>query len=130
MLREKITYTDYNGNERTEEFYFNLSKVDLINLTAETGGEDLTEMLQKVGSSGDGKLIYKTFNRLMEAAYGIKSEDGRRLIKGPDVWKEFTETPAYEILLTRMLTDSKYASTFVNSIISVDKPSTPRLVEK
>lgn len=32
MLEKVITYTDYDGNERKEKFYFNLTKAELTEM--------------------------------------------------------------------------------------------------
>lgn len=117
MQKEKITYTDYNGNDRTEEFYFNLSESDLLKLMSDAEGEDLVSMLQRISESGDARIVFDTFNKILSLAYGEKTQDGRRLVKGKDVWKAFTETPAYDVLLMRMLRDPAYSAKFVNSLI-------------
>ena len=117
MQKEKITYTDYNGNLRTEEFYFNLSETDLMKLARVAEGEDLASMLQRISESGDINIVSDTFDKILSLAYGEKSQDGRRLVKGPEVWKAFTETPAYDILIMKMLRDATYAATFMNNLI-------------
>lgn len=117
MVKEKIPYVDYNGNNRTEEFYFNLSESDLLKLMSDAEGEDLVAMLQRISESGDARIVFETFNKILSLAYGEKSQDGRRLVKGKEVWKAFTETPAYDALLMKMLKDPAYSANFINNLI-------------
>lgn len=117
MLKEKITYTDYNNTTRTEEFYFNLSESDLIRLQAEADGESLEDMLRRVSESGSAKIVFNAFNKILSLAYGEKTPDGRRLVKGDDIWKAFTETPAYDVLILKMLRDPSYSANFINNLI-------------
>ena len=84
MLKLTKTYTDYDGNERTEDFYFNLSKAELTKLEmSETGG--LINFLQKIISAQDGKTIIETFEKIILMSYGEKSPDGRRFIKNDEI---------------------------------------------
>ena len=80
MLKKTITYTDYNDNERTEDFYFNLSKAEVTEMELSTTG-GLAEMIQKIVTTQDGPKLVKIFKDLVLAAYGEKSPDGRRFIK-------------------------------------------------
>ena len=79
MLKKTITYTDYNDNERTEDFYFNLSKAEVTEMELSTTG-GLAEMIQKIVTTQDGPKLVKIFKDLVLAAYGEKSPDGRRFI--------------------------------------------------
>ena len=64
MLKKPITYTDYNGVERTEDFYFNLSKAELMEMElGVTGG--MTEMLNKIIAAKDAPSLMKTFKEMI-----------------------------------------------------------------
>ena len=116
MLKKIITYTDYNGVERTEPFYFNLSKAELMEMElGVTGG--MTEMLNKIINAKDGPSLMKTFKEMIMKSYGIKSDDGKRLIKSEELSIAFTQTEAYSVLFMELITDDKAAADFVNSII-------------
>ena len=116
MLKKIITYTDYNGVERTEPFYFNLSKAELMEMElGVTGG--MTEMLDKIISAKDAPSLMKTFKEMIMKSYGIKSDDGKRLIKSEELSIAFTQTEAYSILFMELITDDKAAADFVNGII-------------
>ena len=116
MLKKIITYTDYNGVERTEPFYFNLSKAELMEMElGVTGG--MTEMLDKIIAAKDAPSLMKTFKEMIMKAYGVKSDDGKRLIKSEELSIAFTQTEAYNVLFIELITDDKAAADFVNGII-------------
>ena len=116
MLKKIITYTDYNGVERTEPFYFNLSKAELMEMElGVTGG--MTEMLDKIIAAKDAPSLMKTFKEMIMKAYGVKSDDGKRLIKSEELSTAFTQTEAYNVLFIELITDDKAAADFVNGII-------------
>ena len=116
MLKKIITYTDYNGVERTEPFYFNLSKAELMEMElGVTGG--MTEMLDKIIHTQDGPSLMKTFKEMIMKSYGVKSDDGKRLIKSEELSIAFTQTEAYSVLFMELITDDKAAADFVNAII-------------
>lgn len=116
MLKKIITYTDYNGVERTEPFYFNLSKAELMEMElGVTGG--MTEMLNKIINAKDGPSLMKTFKEMIMKSYGIKSDDGKRLIKSEELSIAFTQTEAYSVLFMELITDDKAAADFVNGVI-------------
>ena len=116
MLKKIITYTDYNGVERTEPFYFKLSKAELMEMElGVTGG--MTEMLNKIINAKDGPSLMKTFKEMIMKSYGVKSDDGKRLIKSEELSIAFTQTEAYSVLFMELITDDKAAADFVNGII-------------
>ena len=116
MLKKIITYTDYNGVERTEPFYFNLSKAELMEMElGVTGG--MTEMLDKIIAAKDAPSLMKTFKEMIMKSYGVKSDDGKRLIKSEELSIAFTQTDAYSVLFMELITDDKAAADFVNGII-------------
>lgn len=119
MLKKTVTYTDYNGVERTEDFYFNLSKAEITEMELSTAG-GFAEMIQKVVAAQDGPTIIKVFKDLVLKAYGEKSADGKRFIKSEELTTAFTQTEAYSQIFMELATDAKAASDFVNGIIPAD----------
>jgi hypothetical protein len=116
MLKKTITYTDYNGNERTEDFYFNLSKAEVVEMQmATTGG--LADQISKIIAAQDAPSIIKIFKDLVLKAYGEKSPDGKRFIKNDEIRTAFSETEAYSNLFMELATDATAATAFVNAII-------------
>lgn len=119
MLKKTISYTDYNGNERTEDFYFNLTKAEIMEMEMSTTG-GLSEMIQNVVKTQDAPSIIKIFKDLILKAYGEKSPDGKRFIKSPELSAAFSQTEAYSQLFMELATDADKAAAFVNGIIPKD----------
>lgn len=121
MLKKTIKYVDYNGEERNEDFYFNLSKAEIIEWISSTnGGYTLDKYLEHIAKKRNSKEVMETFKDLIWRSYGEKSLDGRRFIKSEEVKLNFFETEAYSILYTELVTDAKKASEFINGIIPQD----------
>jgi hypothetical protein len=116
MLKKTIKYTDYNGVERTEDFHFNLTKAELMEMELSTTG-GLTETIQSIVQAQDTPSIIKIFKKLVLDAYGQKSADGRRFIKNDELKAEFEQTEAYSILFMELATDADAAAKFVNGIV-------------
>ena len=119
MLKKTITYTDYNGNERTEDFYFNFSKAELaeMDLVAEGG---MKARIEKIVNAKDQSRLVRLFKQLILDAYGEKSEDGKHFIKSKELSKRFSCTEAYSILFMELATNDIAAQEFVNGIIPKD----------
>lgn len=119
MLKKTITYTDYNGVERTEDFYFNFNKAEILEMELSTSG-GLTAMMDRVIAAQDHKTLIKIFKDLVLNAYGVISDDGRKFIKNDKVRDDFAQTEAYSQLFTELATDDKKAAEFFNGIIPKD----------
>lgn len=119
MIKKTINYTDYNGVERSEDFYFNLTKAELMEMELGTTG-GFTEYVQSIVDAQDAPTIMKIFKELILKAYGQKSLDGKRFIKNDQIRDEFTQTEAYSQLFMELATNEEEASKFVNGIIPQD----------
>lgn len=119
MLKKEITYTDYNGQERTEDFYFNLSKAELIEMQTSVDG-GLDEHLIKLVKKNNQPEIFKFFKDLVLKAYGEKSDDGRRFVKSKEISEAFSQTEAYSEFFTKLATNSKAGAEFINGIMPAD----------
>ena len=119
MIKKNVTYTDYNGVERTENFYFNLSKAEVMEMEMSTAG-GMAESIQKIVDAKDSPAIIRVFKDLVLKAYGIKSDDGRRFIKSKELSEEFAQTEAYSQIFMELATDPDAAAAFVNGIVPAD----------
>lgn len=116
MLKKTVTYTDYEGVERTEDFYFNLTKAEVTMMElSEDGG--LIKYLEKIVAEKNGKKIIEAFKDLVLKSYGEKSPDGKRFIKNQALRDAFEQTEAYSEIFTEMVTDADAAAAFMNAII-------------
>lgn len=116
MLKKTITYTDYNNVERTEDFYFNLSKAEIMEMELSTAG-GFAEMIQKIVAAQDAPTLIALFKDLVLNAYGEKSADGKRFIKNDEIRDAFAQTEAYSNLFMELVTDTNAAAAFVNGIM-------------
>ena len=120
MLKKTIKYTDYNGTEREEDFYFNLTKAELMEMEMSTSG-GLAEMIQNIVKAQDAPAIIKIFKDLVLKAYGQKSLDGKRFMKvdenGTPLSIAFSQTEAYSNLFMELATNAEAAAEFVNGIV-------------
>lgn len=116
MLKKTITYTDYNGNERTEDFYFNLTKAECTEMEMSVNG-GVTAMIEKIIAAQEQPKLVSVFKEFILKAYGEKSLDGKRFMKSDEIRTAFAETEAYSILFMELATDSNKAAEFFNGVI-------------
>lgn len=116
MIKKTITYVDYDGTERTEDFYFNLTKAEVMAMEMGTTG-GVKKMLEKIVAEKDNKRIVEVFQDIIKRSYGEKSPDGKRFIKTPEVVEAFTQTEAYSELFMELATNAQAAAAFINGIV-------------
>ena len=119
MLKKTITYTDYDGLERTEEFRFNLTKAELMDMELTTVGT-FSKLMQKIIDEKDMVRLAKYFKELILKSYGVKSDDGKRFIKTPELSEAFSQTEAYSELYMELLGNSEYAVKFIQQVMPKD----------
>ena len=116
MLKKTVTYVDYNGVERTEDFYFNLSKAEVAEMELSVEG-GFSKMLEEIVKSNDNARIIELFKEMVLKAYGEKSADGRRFVKSKELSEAFSQTEAYSEIFMELAMDEKAAAAFVNGIM-------------
>ena len=124
MLKYPITYTNFDGNTVTEDFYFNLTKAEMMKMELGIAG-GLTEKIKKAVDKNDMPTILSVFDELILGAYGVKSDDGKHFAKidpqtGIRYADLFKETEAYSELFMKLATDEKEAAKFINNIVPAD----------
>ena len=132
MLKKVIKYTDYNGVEREEPFYFNLSKAELVELEMSVNG-GLTEFITRVVATQDQTELIKLFKRFILMAYGEKSDDGKRFIKSEEISANFAATEAYSELFMELMSSTEKMTEFVNALapaeVSVNEAEAKKFIE-
>lgn len=116
MIKKTVVYEDFNGNVRTEELYFNLSKLELTEMQLSIKG-GLAETVQAIIETEDKKELLSIFKQLILSAYGIKSEDGLRFVKTQELRDAFASSAAFPELYMEIATDADKASEFVRGIM-------------
>lgn len=115
MYKKTITYTDYNGVERTDDYYFNLNKAEIVELNnSEIGG--LESFLTRIINEENNVEIVKMFKQFVLMSYGEKSSDGRRFVKSPELSEAFSQTEAYSELFMELASNAEFAAEFVNGV--------------
>lgn len=118
MFKKTVTYEDWNGVERTEDFYFNLTRVELAELEySSIPGESMTDHITDLMKSRDMGVVIKTIKQMLLMSYGVKSPDGKRFVKNDEVRTAFEENPAFDILYMELATDADAAAEFVAGIM-------------
>lgn len=121
MLKREIQFKDLDNNDVTETWYFNLSKAELAEMALRHGGaESLQALLRKMVEAQDGNAIVENFKMILLAAVGRRSDDGRRLIKTPEVRQDFEFSDAYNVLFMELMTDTTACVTFIKAIVPAD----------
>lgn len=121
MVSRTIKYVDYDGNERTETFYFNLSQAEVMEWEFSADG-GLSKMLEKIVAEKDAKRIVAIFKDLVLRSYGEKSPDGKRFVKTQELRDSFSQTEAYSDLFMELATNAEAAAAFVNGIAPKQMP--------
>lgn len=127
MIKKTITYTDYEGVERTEDFYFNLSPAEITEMEMGTTG-GLQKMIENIIQTQDSKRIIELFKDIILRSYGEKSADGRRFQKRRDghaLCEDFAETEAYSVLFMELATNADAAAKFISGVVPNGADITP-----
>ena len=119
MIKKNITYVDFNGEERTDPFYFNLSKAELMDIELDYNGNMSTAMNTML-ERRDMKGVLGLLSKLIRKAYGEKSEDGKRFLKNKELEDGFATTDAFSNLLIELVNDEKKLEAFVTGVIPAD----------
>ena len=119
MLKKTIKYVDYNGNNREEDFYFNLTKAEIMKMEMSTTG-GLAERINRIVAAQDAPAIITVFEDLIQKSYGVKTPDGRGFEKKQEHLDSFMATEAYSILYMELATDAEKAAEFINGVVPAD----------
>ncbi len=116
MLKKTIKYTDYDGNEREEDFYFNLSKAEVTEMELSKEG-GMSEYIKKISAAQNAPELIKLFKEIIIKSYGEKSLDGKRFIKNKELTEAFIQTEAYSELFVELASNADEAVKFINGIM-------------
>lgn len=119
MVTKTVTYEDYNGMKRTEDFLFHLNKSEILEMESLVPG-GMSAMLETISKKKDIPALMKSFKTILLKAYGEKSDDGRRFMKSDEISKAFEETPAYDEIFMELVTNGEYAAKFIREVMPED----------
>lgn len=114
-----VKYVNFFGEEVEEKLHFHLSKGELMNMELQH-----TPLSVKIAAvtSGDASAMdsYKLLCEFVGAAYGERSEDGKRFFKDERSTKAFLSSPAFDALLDKLSDDPKFSNTFFAGLFPDD----------
>lgn len=122
MLKKTIKYTDYNGEERQEDFYFNLNKAEVMEMELSKNG-GLSEYINRITNAQNNSEIISLFKEVICKAYGEKSLDGKRFIKNQELTDQFVQSEAYVELFMELATNAEAAAAFISGIVPKKQPA-------
>lgn len=129
MITREVTYTDYNGDEQTEKYYFDLTVPEMLELSFSSAG-DIQSTLERLSNSRKVGEIFNIIQTLIFKSVGVKSDDGKRFVKNEEVLNDFKQSRGYESFLMKMMQDTDYASKFIEQLIPQDRIQQIAGVEK
>lgn len=119
MLSKTVTYVDFDGETRTETHYFNISKAELTQLRLSAAG-GIEKRLQRIVDTKDQPSLIRQFTELLDLSYGVKSDDGRKFMKSPEILADFKATEAYSQIFMELLQTDEAASEFIKKVLPSD----------
>lgn len=122
MFKKTIKYKDFFGDERTEDFYFNMNKAEVVEWQYSVNG-GINRLFEKIVNDGDQSLLVNMIKDLIRRSYGERSIDGKRFEKkrnGQFLFDDFEQTMAYEALFMELIQDEKAAAEFINGLMPPD----------
>lgn len=119
MIKETIKYTNFDEEEVEGDFYFNITKTELLDIEVEHQ-EGLEDWIMKVIRAKDHKTMWEEFKRIVLLAYGEKSPDGERFVKTPEISEAFSHHAAFDAFMMKLVTDDDYAARFIKGVIPKD----------
>lgn len=119
MLKKRIKFEDFNGEEREEDFYFNLTKTELVKWELGTTG-GLQSLIRKIVDTKDSGALLKIFDDIIGMAYGVRSDDGKRFIKSKELTDEFRQTNAYDEMFIEFMQNPDNYNEFLKAIIPAE----------
>src|SRR6185503_9334522 len=122
MLKQTLTYEDFDENQVTEDLYFNISRIVVVE-----NAEELTRRWKEIEAmlKGDEKrelnnhevtMLINIVKYMMELSYGVKSADGRVFDQSPELWNRFTHMAAFDAFLLGLFEDTNKATSFIAGI--------------
>lgn len=119
MYTKPITYTNFNGQTVTKNFYFNITKAELALRELESDGT-WSETLQTIAGSNQGSVVLPEFKKILKWTYGEKSEDGESFVKSDAAWERFENSEPWSVLIMELLSNGAYAAEFINKVLPPD----------
>lgn len=122
MVKKTIKYTDYNGVEREEDFYFHLTSREIIAMEHGDSSGSLMKKIEGIVKNNNAYDILDTIEWFVRKSYGVRTEDGRGFRKTEEAVESFLQSAAYEEFYVSFLEDPEGAGKFIESLIPKRMP--------
>lgn len=114
MIKKTISYHDFEGDERTDDFYFSLNEVQFARINRMFPG-GLQEYTEKIAKDKNADEMFRVIDILVSEAYGERQ--GNNFVKvtpsGQKLSDFFTNTEAYDNLLMELVKDDRALINFL-----------------
>lgn len=117
MLKKVVKYVDFEGEERSDTLYFNLTEPEVVRLDVQFEG-GLEEYISNLDEKVAPENILSLFEKVIRASYGEKGEDGRHFIKNEEMIDMFNQSAAYAALFVELVQNADQATIFFNGLLS------------
>lgn len=115
MFKKTIKFEDFNGIEVEKDFYFHLSKSELLGMAGD--GKTMQERIKKIVATEDIAGVLQEFRALIKLSVGVRSEDGQRFVKDREAQSHLLDSPAFDELLFDLISRPDGAAEFVKQLI-------------
>lgn len=119
MIKKTVNYVDYNGDQQTEDLYFNLTKAELAMMEVSHKG-GLKATIERIAETKDNATLIEIFQDILTKSIGRRSEDGKRFIKNPTIVEEFVSSEAYSTIFMELAFNDQAAVDFMLGVIPKD----------
>lgn len=134
MLKKKIEYKDFLGNDRAKTLYFHIStsvaaRMVMSEATMDVENFDsvdkaqvsdirdgLAVRIRGVASRGNGGELLELFDWLVQHAYGEIEDDGETFAQSPERYNKWRQSASYDAFFNELVTDTDMMSEFVNGV--------------
>ena len=102
MIKQHVSYEDYDGNKVEKDLWFHLNKSDLAKMSLGFDNgliEGLTELQQK----GDKKAVAEFIDNLLVNAYGVRKPGSDVFLTTPEIKEDFQYSLAHDEILMMLL---------------------------
>lgn len=116
MIKKTISYVDFNGTQRNDDYYFHLSVPEATRFAARFGEQGWEAGIKKIIDSGDLREVLDLFEDIILTSYGQKSPDGRTFVKNKEMRENFSNSEAYAQLFEELVMSPDAMTQFAKGI--------------
>lgn len=117
MIKRTLTFEDpFTEESVTQDYYFHLSKADIIRIMGRDREGDWEKYVQNVVESGDSDTIFNFIEDIIKQSVGKRTPDGL-FVKPRDYAEAFVASEAYGELVIELIQNAKMAEEFFRGVV-------------